>query len=243
MNYKVYLSTKIDPKTLKKGSGIMVLEPDDYTKTAVKQIKAKGYKVLGYISVGTLEKERSWYKKYKKFALKKLEDWPNEVYVDVREKEWRDFLVSRAKAIKAKGFDGWWCDNLDVYEYYKSGKMFASLQASLSRIKKLGGYVMVNGGSEFFDYALDHKRKISWVNGVTQEEVFSLITSYKGDGKFGKQEKSQKYFYQDLLKRLKKKGMDIFLLEYTKDKDLKITIGSYCTLMGFNYYISGKVNL
>jgi len=243
MNYKVYLTTKVNHKTLKKGSGIMVLEPDDYTKTAIAKIKAKGYKVLGYISVGTIEKERSWYKKYKKFGLKKLEDWPNEVYADVREKEWRDFLVKRAKDIKAKGFDGWWCDNLDVYEYYKSSKMFAACQMALSRIKKLGGYVMVNGGSEFFDYAIDHERKLDMVDGITQEEVYSLITSYKGDGKFSKQKKSQREFYEKLLNKLKKKGKDIFLLEYTKDTKLKITIANYCTLMDYDYYISGKVNL
>lgn len=243
MNYRVCLTTKVNPKTLKKGSGIMVLEPDDYTKTAIAKIKTKGYKVLGYISVGTLEKERPWYKKYKHLALKTLEDWPKECYVDVREKEWRDFLVSRAKDIKAKGFNGWWGDNLDVYEYYKSGKMFASLQASLSRIKKLGGYIMVNGGSEFFDYALDHKRKISWVDGVTQEEVFSLITSYSGKGKFSKQKKSQREFYQKLLKRLKKAGKDIFLLEYATNKTLKATIRTYCKLNGYSHYISEEVDL
>lgn len=58
MTYKVYLTAKINPKTLKKGSGIIVLEPEDYTIDQIKVIKAKGYKVLAYLSIGTIEKER-----------------------------------------------------------------------------------------------------------------------------------------------------------------------------------------
>ena len=243
MNYKVYLSTKVNPKTLAKGTGIIVLEPDDYTKAAVAQIKNKGYKVLAYLSIGTIEKERSWYNKYKAYGLKKLEDWPNEVYADVVQKPWRDFLIERAKQLKMKGFDGWWLDNLDIYEYYKSTKMFIACNLLLKQIKKLGGYVMVNGGSEFFDYSLDNSYDISMVNGVTQEEVFSLITSYKGSGKFSKQKKVDKDFYEKLLRKLRKKGLDIFLLEYTRSDTLKTEIKKWAKENKASYYISGDVNL
>ena len=243
MNYKVYLTTKVNPSTLKPGSGIMVIEPDDYTAAAVEEIKEKGYKVLAYLSIGTIEKERPWYKKYKFCGLEKLDDWPNELYADVREKAWRDFVIDRAKKLKAKGFDGWWLDNLDVYEYYKSTKMYVACNLLLTRIKRLGGYVMVNGGSEFFDYSLDHSYNISMVNGVTQEEVFSLIVSYKGDGKFSKQKRGQGDFYKKLLRKLRKKGIDIFLLEYTRSDSVRAEIKKWCKENKGNYYIARKVNL
>ena len=243
MNYKVNLTTKINPTNLKSGSGIIVVEPDDYTKDTIAKIKAKGYKVLAYLSLGTIEKERPWYAKYKAYGLGKLEDWPNEVYADVRKKAWRDFVVDRAKKLKDKGFDGWWVDNLDVYEYYRSAKMFVACNVALKRIKRLGGYIMVNGGSDFFDYAMDHDYSLSMVDGVTQEEVFSLITSYKGDGKFSKQKKSQKDFYKSLLKKLRKRKVDIFLLEYTKNEGLKEEIKKWAKENKASYYISGKVNL
>lgn len=35
MNYKVYLSTKVNPTKLAQGSGIIVIEPDDYTKAQI----------------------------------------------------------------------------------------------------------------------------------------------------------------------------------------------------------------
>ena len=58
MDYGVFLSTKIDPKKLAKGTGIKVVEPEDHSAATVKAIKKKGYIVLAYLSVGTLEKER-----------------------------------------------------------------------------------------------------------------------------------------------------------------------------------------
>ena len=244
MKYKVYLSTKIKPSTLKQGSGIMVLEPDDYSAAEIKAIKKKGYKVLGYLSVGTIEKERTWYKTYSKYALKTLKDWPNEKYADVRKTNWRVFLVNRAKAIKKKGFDGWWCDNLDVYEYYKSVKMFAACKAVLKAIKSIGGYLMVNGGSEFWDDVMDKKVNLKTiVNGVTQEEVFSLIKSYKGKGTFGKQKKTEGDFYKKLLKKLMSRGVGAFLLEYTRDESVKKSIKDWCSKNGASYYISEGVNL
>ena len=106
-----------------------------------------------------------------------------------------------------------------------------------------GGYVMVNGGSEFFDYSLDNSYDISMVNGVTQEEVFSLITSYKGNGKFSKQKKVDKDFYEKLLRKLRKKGLDIFLLEYTRSDTLKAEIKKWAKENKASYYISGSVNL
>lgn len=244
MNYKVCLSTKVNHKTLKNGSGIIVLEPDDYTATVIKKIKSKGYKVLGYLSVGTIEKERSWYKKYKKYGLKKLKDWPNEIYADVRKTNWRCFLVSRAKSIKAKGFDGWWCDNIDVYSEYKSTKMFTAIKAVLKQIKSIGGYVMINGGSEFLDDVLDKKVSVSkFINGYTQEEVFSRITSYKGSGKFGKQNKDDGTYYKYMVKRSIKNKVAGFCLEYTRDNTLKKTIKEWCNKNKSSYYISEDVNL
>ena len=231
MKYIVSLSTKIRAKTLKQGPGIIAIEPDDYTKAEITAIKARGYKVLGYISIGTIEKERPWYKKYKKYGLKKLEDWPDEVYADVRKTNWRCFLVNRAKAIKAKGFDGWWCDNLDVYEYYPSIKMFSACKAVLKQIKKIGGYVMVNGGSRFLAKLINVGRVKNVIDGYTQEEVFSKIISYKGKGKFGKQETEERRYYQTLIIRLQDRGIGIFLLEYTTDSKLRETIRKWCMIM------------
>ena len=246
MKYKVYLSTKVKPSSLPEATDtIMVIEPDDYTDKEISSIKRKGYKLLAYLSIGTLEKEREWFNKYKKYRLKRLEDWPNEWYMDMTRTNWRQFLISRAKSLKKRGFDGFWCDNLDVYEYNKSTKMFAACKTLLKQIKTLGKYVMVNGGSEFFDVAMDKGLDLKkLVDGVTQEEVFSLIKGYSGKGKFGSQKRDQSKWYKKYLKRLLEFGVQTFLLEYTRDETLKKKINDFCKKYKMTgKYISSDVNL
>ena len=71
MSYKVNLTTKINPKKLKEGTGIIAIESDDYTEKQIEAIKAKGYKVLAYLSIGTIEEERPWFKQFEKYKKNK----------------------------------------------------------------------------------------------------------------------------------------------------------------------------
>lgn len=244
MNYNVYLSTKVNPSKLNDGSGIIVLEPDDYSESQIKFIKKKGYKVLAYLSVGTIEKERSWFKKYSKYKLSRLDDWPNEYYIDVREEKWQLFIIDRAKTLKSKGFDGWWLDNIDIYSEYKSKTMYEAVSLILYAIKSLNGYVMINGGSEWVDDAIDKGARLKgYIDGYTQEEVFSLIKDYDGKGKFGKQKADDSKYYRGLIKKVIKRKVGGFLLEYTRDKVLKAKIKAWCKRNKVSYYISEDVNL
>lgn len=248
MNYKVYLSTKIKPSTLpliEKNTCIIVIEPEDYTDADILSIKKKGYKILGYLSIGTISTERSFYKTYSKYKKKRLPDWHKEYYMDMTKTQWTDFLISRAKKLKNRGFDGWWLDNLDVYEEYKSSKTFAACWDLLKSTKNIGGYVMVNGGSEFFDNAMDKKKDLSKiVDGITQEEVFSLIKNYSGKGTFGVQKANQSNWYKTYMKRLLSFKVQTFLLEYTRNTSLKQKIIDYCKKYKMaGYYISNDVNL
>jgi len=248
MKYKVCLSTKVKSANLpkvEKGTYILVIESEDYTAKEIKAIKAKGYILLAYLSIGTISTERLFYKYYKQYKKKQLKDWKKEYYMDMTAKKWLDFLVSRAKTLRAKGFDGYWLDNLDVYEEYKSDKTFTACYNLMKRIKAIGGYVMVNGGSEFWDDAVDKNKNLTKiVNGVTQEEVFSLIKNYAGKGTFGTQSASQSKFYQSLLKKLLKKKVQTYLLEYTRNDSVKAKIHGFCTKYKMTgYYISSDVNL
>ena len=58
-----------------------------------------------------------------------------------------------------------------------------------------------------------------------------------------KQKKDDKKFYQSLIKKAIKRKVQCFLLEYTKDEDLKASIKEWCKTVKANYYISSDVNL
>ena len=133
---------------------------------------------------------------------------------------------------------------MDVYSEYKSKKNFNACLGILQDIKKLGGYVMVNGGSEWLDDLMDRKyNPARFIDGYTQEEVFSRIKDYEGNGKFGKQVAADTKFYKSLIQKLEKKKVNCFLLEYTRDNKLKAAIKEWCKENKVDYYIAEDVNL
>ena len=311
-DYKVSLTTKL--KTPQ--SGFVAIEPEDYTMAEVKALKKAGGQVLAYLSVGSVSDERPYYKTLKPYQLKRLEDWPHERYIDLRRAAVREWCQKQAKMYRGAWYDGWWLDNIDVYEEYKSTTMFNAIVATLRAIKAVGGYVMINGGSAFLtDLLIPHKVQLgayehktyakkmaaaikakgfkasiiemddlykvqagafssvagadrlvkelhtagfntakritlfsgtaaTLIDGVTQEEVFSLITDYDGRGTFGKQERDLSEIYQAHMRRIVKNKMQGFLLEYTRDNTLKLRIKAFCEAAGMTgFCISDDVDL
>lgn len=311
MRYKVSLTTKLRPPQ----TGLIVVEPEDYTMAEIKALKKNGAKILAYLSIGSVSDERPYYKQLKPYQLKRLEDWPHERYIDLRRPQVREWIQKQAKTLKGAGFDGFWLDNADIYEEYKSTEMFNAILSTLQAVKAVGGYVMINGGKEFLtDLLIPHKvqlgaykekenakkmgknlkakgfnaaevkmdglRKIqagafscfenadqlveklheagfdsakritlfdgkpsAFVDGVTQEEVFSLITDYDGRGEFGQQGTAESEAYQAHIRRLIKAGIDAFLLEYTRNNTLKLRIKAFCETAGATACISDDVDL
>lgn len=319
-DYKVSITTKL--KTPRKG--IAAIEPEDYTMAEAKALKKAGGQILAYLSVGSVSDEQpNYYRALKPYQLKRLEDWPHERYIDIRRSAVREWCQKQAKMYKGAGYDGWWLDNIDVYEEYKSTAMFNAIVSTLQSIKAVGGYVMINGGSAFLtDLLIPHKvqlgaynekanaRKMAaalkakgfkasiiemdgfykvqagafsskdgadrlvkelhtsgfetakritmfsgkasaLIDGVTQEEIFSKIKDYgKKDpdsgkkGIFTKQDRDLSEFYQAHVRRVKKAGIETFLLEYTRSNTLKLRIKAFCETAGMTgVCISDDVDL
>jgi len=212
VNYKVFLTSSDKAKRLKKVSNpcVLVIEPEDFTENEVKVLKEKGYTVLGYLNVGAVETYRKYYTKLIPYTLKTLDDWPDEKFLDLRRTKVRDFLINRAKEIKNLGCDGYWCDNIDVYEYYESSATYNAVVSVLRRIKGLGGYVMINGGSKFLSDKMD---------GEAHLAVYKVQC-----GAFRIYENAE-----DLAKRIKKNNIDAIIKTERSGKDTlyKVQVGAF----------------
>ena len=80
-------------------------------------LRARGVTVLGYLSVGTIEKWRSWYPKLKRFRLNAWADWKDEWFADVSRPRLRRLIEGEiAPQLLGKGFDGLFLDNVDMVE-------------------------------------------------------------------------------------------------------------------------------
>ena len=311
-SYKVSLTTKLEPPQ----KGMIAIEPEDYTMAEIKTLKKEGAKLLAYLSAGSVSDKRSYYKTLKPYQLKRLDDWPHERYIDLRRTAVREWCQKQAKMFKGAGFVGYWLDNIDVYEEYKTTGMFNAITATLQAIKAVGGYVMINGGSAYLtDLLIPHKTQLgaykekanakkmastvkakgfkatiiemddlykvqagafttqagadqtveklraagfetakrtslyygkasALVDGVTQEEVFTLIKNYSGKGKFGTQKSDQSLWYRKYMKRLVNRKVQGFLLEYTRSSAMKKKIKTWGTKFKMSgWWISGDVNL
>lgn len=235
--YKVCLTTKAKAE---KGSGLLAIEPEDYTAKEVQTLKSAGYTVLAYLSVGSVDERRSYYKQLEPYTLRRLDDWEHERYLDVCEPAVQDWLINRGMALLGAGYDGIWADNIDVYEEYPSDSAYKGITRILQALYP-HGYIMINGGMEYMLRAISQKARVA--HGVTQEEVFSLITDYSGPGEFGAQIASESLEYQKYIDKAMGAGMEAYLLEYTRDSKFKQKIIDYCNASGAGYYISEDVDL
>jgi uncharacterized protein (TIGR01370 family) len=96
---------------------LVVVDGELATADEVAALQAQGTTVLAYLSVGTIEKWRSWYPQLKPFRLSPWADWKDEWFADVSRPKLRQILTDQiAPQILAKGFDGLFLDNVDMIE-------------------------------------------------------------------------------------------------------------------------------
>jgi len=118
---------------------------------------------------------------------------------------------------------------------------YDSLIEILESYRDMGLPVLVNGADDFVTRLIEEEEH-DLIRGVNQETVFTRIIDYDRD-KFGKAKEEQEQFYVGYLKMCSDAGLDVFLLEYTRDADLAEKIARYSEKNGYRYYISEHVNL
>ena len=239
--YKVYLGLNGSDvnRILKDKPSIAVIDFAEFGDTQIKKLRSKGIKLISYLNVGAIEKNRPYYSKYKKFAIGTYADW-DEKWMDLSKKEWQEFLLGQAKKFKARGAMGLYIDNLDVVEEYKVYKLYEPARKILKTIRKETGlYLMVNGADYFVSKCI--RDKVVHFQAIQQEEVFTRIINI-GKNKCGSQTATEK-------KRLKaycanvRKYVDVYLLEYKASVANKAKIATFCKKYKMNYYNSATVDL
>lgn len=217
----------------------VIIDAEHFTKADIKKLKKAGKTVYSYLSIGSLEDYRSYYKAYKYLALSKYDGWEGEEWVDVSAKSWQKLMLKRAKEFKQKGVDGLFIDNTDVYYEYNKPGIYKGLVKILTDIRKLNIKVIINGGDVFVSKYLKENEGLKKIaDGINQEGVFSTPVA---DEKKGRELTE---YYLDYLKKVSKKGIHIYLTEYVKDNDeLEDKIANYCEKQGWDYYISENLEL
>lgn len=94
----------------------VVVEPENMSKENLDFLNAKGVKVFAYISIGEVNRTRSWYSDIpKKWFAGNHEAWGSDI-VDLTNEGWHDFLVDQyMTTLWNQGYRGFFFDTLDSY--------------------------------------------------------------------------------------------------------------------------------
>jgi uncharacterized protein (TIGR01370 family) len=129
---------------------LVVVDAESTPRGRLAQLRANGSVVLGYLSVGTIERYRSWYRKAKPHRLELWGDW-GEWYADVSEPGFRRLIAARvAPKLLNKGFDGLFLDNVDMVEGHPKQRlaMFRLVRRLSSLVHPRGGYLFAQNGAK-----------------------------------------------------------------------------------------------
>lgn len=240
--YGVFLG--IDNREIEKLNNYqtVVIERQEFDKNDITKLHRSGQKVLAYLNIGAVEKYRSYFKTYSNITLGTYQDWPDERWVDVSQKEWQEFIVNNL-AFKAceKGFDGFFIDNTDVYYQYKTEQIYNGLVAILRGLRKYNMKIIINGGDSFITQLINKKQDIGIFDGVNQECVFTSINFKRNT--YGRQKGEEHKYFIEYLNLVKNQNKQVYLLEYGANKYLKDKIVEYCKKNNFFYFISKDKSL
>lgn len=189
-----------------------VVDVDAFTTDAatVAALHAKGHKVIAYLSVGTLEDDRTDAALLPKEVIgNKYKEWPKEKWLDIRQiDKLKPWLNSRFNNILQKGFDGIEPDNLDGYE------------------AKTGFPLTESDARKYVDYLIE----MAHVNGLAigQKNVPDWSADYAAKLDFALTEDAFKQGWQEKLIPYIKLGKPVFTVEYTDVTSQKTFETTYC---------------
>lgn len=236
-----------------KKQDLAVVDTDGIPANIIRDAINRGVYVYDYLNAGALEKERSFYAKFKGLRLAAYDGWPGEYWVDVTDSAWQAHLIESARESKKKGAIGLYFDNADIYWMCKEG--FKEQGSSMLRkapsadavykallnvittiVMDVGLIVMPNGADGFVRrmFAAGHGKAL--IRTINQEGC--LYEDFK------KQPKSETAYRKEYMKWASAhvKGK-IRGIEYCKKPSEIAKVKAYYAAHGWDVYISKHKDL
>lgn len=229
----------------------VIIDIDEFNENDISYLKGNGCKIYSYLSIGSLEKYRSYYETYKDLTFMDYDNWPDERWIDVSSNVWQNHLIDEANRFKQLKTDGIFMDNFDVYyivkEEYECSEIFKEdifkgCVSILDKLDETGLDLIINSGTDFLERLNEENiGELDKIDVYAQECVFSSIVDYQKDI-FGKQNEETSFYYKSIISFMKSHS-EILLIEYTKDDSLVSQVENYCKTNNCYYYVSPSVNL
>lgn len=254
MALKYCFEQKYVARTLKncKKNDLAVIDTDGIDPAIIKNAINRGVLIYGYLNAGALQKERSYYSKFKHLRLAKYSGWEGEYWIDVTNKSWQKHLIDEAIKMKKLGVIGLYFDNADIYYMCKQGfrqeksKMmrkapsatstYLALQNVFKTLVKNVGLIVMPNGADLFVRKMVVRGNKSLIKTINQEGVL-----YENFQPQSAEERKYRTAYVDWCKN---QGFYTRLIEYVKSASGIEKCKAYCKSHGWQgLYISKHTNL
>lgn len=149
----------------------VILESEQYSRFEIDLMLESNQRVLGYISLGEVSAERSYYAQLKDRTLGKNEIWDS-YFLDLTDETTIEVLLQKVAEISEKGFNGLFLDTIDVYgPWGRSPSQAEALASLLAEIKRRypNLHLMQNSGIALLPLTNPH------INSLALE---SIVTDY-----------------------------------------------------------------
>lgn len=190
------------------GYGLVVVDGADTSAARVRQLRRGGRIVLGYLSVGTIERGRWWFAAASPHRLELWQDW-GEWYADTSAPGFRHLIADRvAPRMLAKGFDGLFLDNVDMIETHRgrAAGMRSLVAAVAARVHRRRGFLFAQNGEDIIGPML------RFLDGWNREDVTG---TYDFDaGEYVVQPAGETASAQAALRRIRRAGLLVTATDY-----------------------------
>ena len=222
---------------------VLVIDGDYYTAEDIAYLRSNGTKIIfSYLNIGSLENFRDYYEEYSKYTLGEYDNWPDERWVDVSNRDWQTFIMQKAEGLAQKGFDGFFLDNVDVYDQYPSETIYDGLLGILSELHALNLEIIINGGDTFVRRFIESKGDSHKVfDGVNQEDVYTLYDF--SNNKCGSNSEESKEYWEEYLELVSQNGYSVYVLEYADSMNMITDAGKYSEEHGWTCYVADNIEL
>ena len=240
--YKVLIGAAAEQLMDCRNCDLLVVDAESLTAEQVEKLHQNGNKeVFSYLNIGSIERFRADYEEFSPLTLSDYQDWLEERWVNVAARAWQDRIAAKAEELMAKGIDGLFLDNADIYYQYPNEDIYQGLLAMLKQLNTVGKPLMINGGDAFVQKAMAADDLRQLIAAVNQETVFTAIDFAAGS--FGRRTAEDREYYQAYLARCREYGLTVYLLEYGATGELAQEIAEYCRQNGFFYAIADSLEL
>lgn len=240
--YGVYIGANPEEMADRKLPETIVIDAQYYSDEQLAELKDDGHIVYTYLNLGSIESFRDYYADYQDLTLDTYENWEDEKWVDVTSPKWQQFMSDKADELLAKGVDGFFIDNTDVYYHYPTDEVFEAVSSILKKLQSKDTYVLINGGDSFVREYLNRYGSLADIlDGVNQENVYTAI-DWESDSFTVNPEEERAYFLE-YLELVKADGKDAYVLDYATDSKIINESKAFAKQHDYTVYVSKSLEL